>query len=266
MLFNTRLPGTDVLVTELVDLAAQEVIDVEPLNASLGDTDTAVFNSDTMVLPLWLGALDGVTSDASRISYAVFSFSPYQEAPVDTIGDIDKSGQLVGAKSLDVLNPGISIRGSYDGNASPILYRDAAGSVLSIRRDVTAYAADGGLGALVVHLQNAVGTKAQVVSLNKNAAKVGLSFAPSPVASNHKVKATITVSGISGIAPTGTVVLQRVDGATSGRKIGTGTLVNGKVTITFTPKAKGTFHYVAQFKGDATYAATDSPKKGLKVQ
>ena len=138
--------------------------------------------------------------------------------------------------------------------------------MLSIRRDVAAYAADGGLGALVVHLQNAVGTKAQVVSLNKNAAKVGLSFAPSPVASNHKVKATITVSGISGIAPTGTVVLQRVDGATSGRKIGTGTLVNGKVTITFTPKAKGTFHYVAQYKGDATYAATDSPKKGLKVQ
>ena len=70
-----------------------------------------------------------------------------------------------------ILNPGISIRGSYDGNASPILYRDAAGSVLSIRRDVSAYAADAGMGALVVHFQNAVGTKAQVVSLNKNAAK-----------------------------------------------------------------------------------------------
>lgn len=265
VLFNTRLPDTDVLVTELVDLAAGAVVDVEPLNASLGDTDTAVFNSDTMVLPLWLGALDGVTSDASRISYAVFSFSPYQQAPVDSVGDIE-GGKLVGAKSLDVLDPGISIRGSYDGNASPILYRDAAGSVLSIRRDVKAYAADGGLGALVVHLHNAAGSKAQVVSLNKNAAKVGLSFAPSPVAANHKVKATITVSGISGIAPTGTVVLQRVDGATSGRKIGTGTLVNGKVTITFTPKAKGTFHYVAQYKGDATYAATDSPKKALKVQ
>jgi len=118
----------------------------------------------------------------------------------------------------------------------------------------------------VVHFQNTVGTKAQVVSLNKNAAKVGLSFSPSPVVSNHQVKATITVSGISGIAPTGTVVLQRVDGATSGRKIGTGTLVNGKVTITFTPKTKGTFHYVAQYKGDATYAASDSPKKALKVQ
>jgi len=266
VLFNTRLPGTDVLVTELVDLGSGKVVDIEPINASLGDTDTAVFNSDTMVMPVAIGALSGVTSDASRISYAVFSFSPYQGAPVDQVGDIDNSDQLVGAESLDVLNPGISIRGSYDGHASPVLYRDAAGSVLSIRRDVSAYAADGGLGALVVHFQNTVGTKAQVVSLNKNAAKVGLSFSPSPVVSNHQVKATITVSGISGIAPTGTVVLQRVDGATSGRKIGTGTLVNGKVTITFTPKTKGTFHYVAQYKGDATYAASDSPKKALKVQ
>ena len=49
-------------------------------------------------------------------------------------------------------------------------------------------------------------------------------------------------------------------------KNGTGTLVNGKVTIAFAPKAKGTFHYVAQYQGDATYAATDSPKKALAVQ
>ena len=47
---------------------------------------------------------------------------------------------------------------------------------------------------------------------------------------------------------------------------GTGTLVNGTVTIAFAPKVKGTFHYVAQYKGDATYAATDSPKKALAAQ
>jgi hypothetical protein len=46
----------------------------------------------------------------------------------------------------------------------------------------------------------------------------------------------------------------------------TGTLVNGNVTIAFTPKATGTFHYVAQYQGDATFAATDSPKKALAVQ
>ena len=57
----------------------------------------------------------------------------------------------------------------------------------------------------------------------------------------------------------------RTDGPTSGRKVATGTLVNGKVTLTFTPSTPGTFHYVAQYKGDATYAATDSPKKALKV-
>jgi subtilisin family serine protease len=265
VLFNTRLAGTDVLVTELVDLASGRVVDIEPLNASLGDTDTAVFNSNTLVMPVAIGALDGVTSDASRISYSVFSFSPYQGSPVDHFGDIDGAGKLVGAHSMDVLNPGVSIRGSYDGHASPILFRDTAGSVLSIRRDVSAYAADAGMGALVIHFQNAVGTKAQVVSLNKNTAKVALTLAPSPATSKHKVKATITVSGIAGISPTGTVVLMRTDGPTSGRKVATGTLVNGKVTLTFTPSTSGTFHYVAQYKGDATYAATDSPKKALKV-
>ncbi len=265
VLFNTRLPGSDVLVTELVDLASGDVVDAEPLNASFGDTDTAVFNSDTLVMPVAIGALDGVTSDASRISYSVFSFSPYQGDPVDHFGDIDQDGQLVGASSMDVLNPGVSIRGSYDGNASPILFRDTAGSVLSIRRDVSAYAADAGQGALVVHFQNAVGTKAQVVSLNKNAAKVALTLAPSPVAHNHKVKATVTVSGISGINPTGKVVLMRTDGPTKGRNVASGTLANGKVTLTFTPTKPGKFHYVAQYKGDSTYAATDSPKKALKV-
>ena len=51
--YNTRLHGTDVLVTELVDLTARRVIDDELINDRLGDTDTALFDSDTMVLPLW---------------------------------------------------------------------------------------------------------------------------------------------------------------------------------------------------------------------
>jgi subtilisin family serine protease len=264
--FNTRLTGTDIMVVNLVDLSNGHTVDTELVNASFGDTDTALFNSDTMVMPVYLGALPGVTSDASRISYSVFSFSPYQGAPVDHFGDIDNDGNLVGAHSLDVLNPGVSIRGTYDGSNSPLLFRDAPGSVLSIRRDVGAYAADHGLGALLVHFQNEVGNKAQVMSLNKNAAQVSLSLSPNPVVHKHAVEATIQVSGISGMDPTGTVVLRKVDGTQPNRRVAKGTLVNGAVTLEFTPKAVGRFHYVAHYKGDFTYAAADSAPRALRVQ
>jgi hypothetical protein len=46
----------------------------------------------------------------------------------------------------------------------------------------------------------------------------------------------------------------------------TRTTIFPEVALTQSPKAKGTFHYVAQYQGDATYAATDSPKKALAVQ
>jgi subtilisin family serine protease len=165
VLFNTRLTGTDVMVDELIDLNTGEVLDVEPINDRLGDTDTALFNSDTLVMPMAIGAIPGVTASHSRITYAVFAFSEYQSAPVDQVGDIGGNGKFVKPLSSDVLNPGVAVFGSYDGNESALLYRDSPGSVLEIRRDAVSYAADKGLGALLVHFHNKVGNKAQVVTL-----------------------------------------------------------------------------------------------------
>jgi hypothetical protein len=166
VLFNTRLTGSDVMVTELIDLNSGAVLDAEPINDRFGDTDTALFNSDTLVMPVALGLIPGVTASHSRISYAVFAFSEYQSAPVDQVGDVGAKGKLVKPLSFDVLHPGVAVFGSYDGDASALLYRDSPGSVLEVRRDSAAYAVDHGLGALLVHFHNKVGNKAQVASLS----------------------------------------------------------------------------------------------------
>jgi hypothetical protein len=170
VLFNTRLAGTDTLVTELIDLATGDVLDLEGINDRLGDTDTALFNSDTLVMPVLAAALPGISAATSRIKYAVLSFSPYQGGPVDQVGDINASNQLVNPLSLDLLRPGIAVYGSYDGDARALLFRDSPGSVFTIRRDAGAYVADHGQGALIIHFQNKRGYKAQVVYL-KSAGK-----------------------------------------------------------------------------------------------
>ena len=95
---------------------------------------------------------------------------PKLGADVFTAGVIHDVGNLVNPLSLDILHPGVAVYGSYDGDASPLLFRDSPGSVLTIRRDAAAYAADHGQGALIIHFQNKRGYKAQVVYL-KSAGK-----------------------------------------------------------------------------------------------
>jgi hypothetical protein len=82
---------------------------------------------------------------------------------VDTVG-LSSSLAPDGTLTTDVLNPGVAVFGSFDGNGSPLLYVDAPGA-LAVRRDAAAYAADHGQGALIVHFHNVVGTKAQIVDL-----------------------------------------------------------------------------------------------------
>ena len=265
VLFNTRLTGTDTLVDELVDLSTGAVIDAEPINDRFGDTDTALLNSDTLVMPVAAAALPGISASTSRIRYAVLSFSPYQSAPVDQVGDINSSGLFVNPLTLDIAKPGVAIFGSYDGDASALLYRDSPGSVLELRRDAAAYATDHGMGALVVHFQNTVGNKAQLVSL-KSASSTALTMAPSTVMHGKPVTVTITVTGSGGVWPTGRVVLNRPNAnGTVLNPVKSGTLVNGKATFTYSQAVPGSYTYVASYDGDANYLGSQSSVVKLKV-
>lgn len=257
--YNTRLTDTDVMVTALFDLSAGEVTDIELTNASLGDTDTAVFDSDTFVMPIWLGALPGLDEEQSRISYSVLAFSPYQGPPVDQVGDVDGDGTLVDPLTLDVLNPGVALYGSYDGSSSPVLYPDAPSSVLNLRRDAAAYAEDGGLGAMVVHFHNVLGEKTQVVKL-KDERPVELALAPNPAQRGQQVTATVTVADSAGAAASGPVVLKQ--GATT---LASGTVEDGTATLSFSLAKAGTYPVHAEYAGDDAHEPGNSAPVSLTV-
>jgi Bacterial Ig-like domain (group 3) len=191
------------------------------------------------------------------------TFDGYHSGPMDQVGDVDADLNIVGGRSMDVLNPGLSVAGTFTGHSSPLLFEDSPGSVLAVRRDAGSYAADHGQGALIVHFHNLVGAKAQVVSLKKQTASVKLTMSPNPVVHGKTVTATVTVTGSSG-TPTGTVTLRRTDGSKP-TNIVSGPLVNGKATLKYTPKSKGTFHYQAVYSGDANYNARTSSTVTLKI-
>ena len=258
VLFNTRLPSTDVLVSELFDLNSGQVVDAEPLDAAFGDTDTALLNSDTMVLPVAIGAIPGVDADHTRINYGVSSYTIYSADPVDTLG-MNDDGDLVNPMSTDVFHPGVSVTGSYDGDDSPVLFPDSPSSVLQLTRDPASYAADKGKGALLVHFQNAVGAKAQVVKLNA-AATIGLSLSPAKAARGQKVTATVTIPKDAGPGATGAVTL-----SAGGKTVATGTAVDGTAALSFAPTKAGSVPVVASYAGDDNYEPATSNAVTLSV-
>ena len=258
VLFNTRLPSTDVLVSELYDLNTGEIVDAEPLDAAFGDTDTALLNSDTMVLPVAIGAIPGVDADQTRINYGVASYSGYSADPIDTVG-MNDDGDLVDPLSTDVVHPGVSVAGSYDGDDSPVLFPDSPASVLRLTRDPASYAADKGKGALLVHFQNAVGAKAQVVKLNA-AATIGLSLSPAKAARGQKVTAIVTIPKDAGPGATGAVTL-----SAGGKTVATGTAADGTATLSFAPTKAGQLPVVATYAGDDNYEPATSNAVTLTV-
>jgi subtilisin family serine protease len=260
VLFNTRLTDTDVMVDELVDLKTGTVADAEPINDRFGDYDTALFNSDTLVMPVATAALG--LGDDSRIQYSVESYSAYQSAPLDVVGET-ADGEFDHSLTFDPLHPGVAVYGSYNGNSSPLLFDDSPGSVLALRRDAAAYAADHGKGALIVHFHNTVGNKAQLVSLNKEQASASLTMAPNPATVGQQVTGTVHVTGsVAGVTPTGTVSLRTTGGTT----VGTAPVADGSAAVKFTVKSKGSAHYVAVYSGDDLYATATSPAVAFTVK
>src|SRR5262249_10212401 len=153
---------TDIFVSATEDPAGN-ILDVELINDRFGDTDTALFDSDTLVMPVAIAALPGIAAGHSRIRYGVLTFSQFSADPVDSVG-LNSSFNPDGTLTTDVLKPGLAVFGSFAGGGSPLLWVDEPGT-LNVRRDAAGYAADHGQGALIVHFHNAVGNKAQVVDL-----------------------------------------------------------------------------------------------------
>jgi subtilisin family serine protease len=245
VLFAAREPGTDVLVSELQNLHGGAIVDTEALNDSYGDVDTAMFDSDVLVLPFRIGALPGLSATSSRISYAIEAYSGYSSRPVDTVGVVNENTfQLTHPLSFDVLHPGVAVYGTYSGSGTALLYNDSPSSVLTVRRDAAQYALDGGQGVLLLHFQNAVGHKAQIVAL-KTPTTTSLTASANPSVAPAPVKLTATVGAAAG-TPTGSI--EFFDGTTS---LGHAALSGAHAVLSTTALTVGSHSLTAVYGGDA---------------
>ncbi|MDH6579879.1 S8 family serine peptidase [Kitasatospora sp. MAP5-34] len=130
-----RLTGSDVLVARALDARTGKELDVEPLNARWGDTDTDLLDSDTVVLPVRLSALPGLRQSAGKIRYALWTGLATQGGTPgvkDAVSSIGLDGEHP-TLTIDALHPALDIRSGFGGPAA-ITTPERPGSVLEIRR------------------------------------------------------------------------------------------------------------------------------------
>lgn len=193
-MYNTRLTDTDVFVSTTIDLTTGAVMDTELMNNRFGDLDSALYDSDTIIMPLWLGAFDDITESNSRINYGIATYSAVSYNAIDYVG-IDPDTSEV-SLSADLYNPGIVVTDDA-GNSLPL--DDQPGTSLTVMRNSESYAADNGLGIMMTHLHNAVGDKAQVVEVEDAPQSVSFtSTPPSPATYGDTYTATAAGDAESG--------------------------------------------------------------------
>ncbi|MBB4946761.1 subtilisin family serine protease [Kitasatospora gansuensis] len=155
-----RLKGSDVLVARTLDARTGEELDVQPLNARWGDTDTGLLDSDTVVLPVRLAKLPGLRQSTSKIRYGLWTsfVAPGTPSAAAALSSIGLQGERP-TLTIDVLAPALDVRAGA-GGPTAVAVPEQPGAVLEVRRR--------GAGAdrlLLVHHFNPDGRRAQLVRL-----------------------------------------------------------------------------------------------------
>jgi hypothetical protein len=264
VLFNTRVPGTDVFVAELDALVQGRggfvdgpMIDLQLLNgADPSFSDTYLFDSNVMTLPFTVAALQAVGLDpnkSTRINYWVDGVSG-ESGIVDTVGDPLRGQQPL---SVDLLRPAIyasdtdtSMFGAPFGCVVfcfSTLDRDTSGVSLTVARTLPNIAADKPLGLLLLRHNNGAGTRATRIPFG-SAVKGTLGRATAP----YGYRDPVTVSVSTGIG-TATGSASVTEGTTTLAK---GTLSNGIARLTLPARTIGKHALVVHYLGDASHAAS----------
>ena len=269
--YNSRVADEDVFVVKLVDLASGALVDTQLLNNRFGDVDTAAFDSDTMILPVWLGALAdyGVDPTDPRIGYGVITYSAYSASYVDAIGIDPATGRV--SLTADVITPGVSVTDAA--NTGPLVF-DKTNTQLTVTRNAASYAADGGKGLMMVHLHNKVGQKTQIVAFTdpvattpaptptvtptptptptpvpdeKTHTDIKVKIKPEKLRFKDDFKAIAIVSAVSGGDLPEGIVKFRIDG----KRFGKATVKDGRAVIKVTRNiVLGMHHLTAAYAGD----------------
>jgi len=249
-LYNSRLAGEDVFVSVLHDPArpaGARVVSVLPLNGLWGNTDTAIFDSDVMVLPVSLEVLAdyGVDAENPRISYGVETYGSSPQA-VDLIGVDPAPGstKLLDPLTANLYEPGISM--TIENGTSPFIV-DRPGIDLNVTRHIDSYRDDGGKGLMMVHFHNEVGNKAQAVELDRLPSRTSLSV------SRGSIRAEVTGEGENIPVPTG-----RVTFLVEGEQVGSAPLVDGVATLEYEVQPGARREVSAEYPGDPDFGPSSA--------
>ncbi|HMT04050.1 MAG TPA: S8 family serine peptidase [Solirubrobacterales bacterium] len=245
LLYNDRLGDDDTFISELYDPAkpsGQRVIDQQLLNGRFGDTDTALYDSDVMVLPVALAALAdyGITPENPSVSYGVETYSAYSGQPIDLIGVDSATGDLKDPLKANLFRPGISVTDEDGGGP---LVPDQPGEELTVTRNVESWQQDGGKGLMMVHFHNQDGARVQTVDLR------GAATSTRVTVGSESIEARVVAQGEGLPVPGGEVVFS-VDGEVVGRA-----QLNGGVARLSSTVPSGTPRLVtASYGGDIDFA------------
>lgn len=254
--YTTRLGDNDVFVAALYSYAADDVIDAELINGLPGNIDTALYDSDTLLMPVYVPALAGIDAANPRVNYGIMTWG--YPGKVDVVG-VDPITEHV-SLTADLVNPGLTVTDLF----GQTIYPETGGTPLVVTRNPAVYGANNSQGLMLVHLHNAVGAKTEVLALKvaPTATTTTLGIDPVSVEVNRPVALKVAVTGTSGI-PTGAV---EVVSAETGAVIASGSLdAAGKSTMQYTPGVSGTVRMLARYAGDTANQASSSAESVLTV-
>ncbi|GAA2159360.1 S8 family serine peptidase [Pedococcus bigeumensis] len=248
VVYNTRFVTTDdydYFLSELVDLRPGDdkysVIDDQLLNGIDGSFDTNAFNSDSLALPVSVGALKTaglITGAAPKIKYWV-------ESSTAEAGLVDTVGSQAAPLTLSVASPALAAYGDY----GTLLNTDLPGAKLTVRRADASITSDKPQGLLLIHHLNANGARAQVVPV-RLPTKTTLTANDRDFKYGYRPTLTATVSPS---AATGSVTF--LDGS---RVLGTAKVSAGKAVLKAPVLSKGTHKLTARYTASTAYAPSTS--------
>ena len=212
--YDAAMDFTTVETYEIVasggGLSLGRMLDLSPVNGLWGDVDTSVFDSNVVVAPINLDAVGIVAGD--KPTFDVYTMSSYASDPS---GVLDSVAPFM----ADPFAP----TSWFDlGSPDSLWTLDAAGTAVTVHRQTGA--GDGQL--LLLHTHNAVGTRAEVVSLTAPAATAtttALAVTGARTAGGQQMlTATVTPRGVSG-------TVRFLDGVDD---LGTADVVRGSARLT----------------------------------
>jgi subtilisin family serine protease len=248
-LLNNRLvqendQSEDVFVSQLLD-PGTGTVDLQPMNGRFGDVDTALYDSDTLVMPFSIDDLEayGIDPANPRINYGVAAFSNTSNDLIDLVGFDAGTGEL--ELTANLFEPGVTVRDEFGDGP---LVEDVAGDALTVTRNLDSYREDGGKGLMMVHFHNRNGNKSQVVDLRRKPQTITFTSTPDSPVAGGTYRPTVTGGG------SGNPITLRSDSGACSVEDG---------TVTFL--AEGNCWIVAEQAGNDEYEPADPAGQMIEV-